>query len=80
MNKAQKIITGAAMALFLASLVWAPWASGSYHGSRKIRHGLIFLAPKGTSYLQVNNLIGEWLAIGILCGGLFWIFNPKPKL
>ena len=72
MTRSQKILTVAALALFCASIALAPWVFNDRSG---IQYGPIFLAPNYCKDLQWQNLIVEWLAIGIIYGWLFWLFK-----
>ena len=68
-----KFLTAAAIALFLASVMFAPWATklGTY------AYAPLFCAPRYGYYLQWGNLLVEWLAIGILYAWLLWLC-PQP--
>lgn len=76
MTKLQKLLTAAALVLFCTSVMLAPWANkfGEY------KYQEMFLAPEERGYhLQWQNLIVEWLAIGILYGWLFWLCKHMPN-
>lgn len=70
MTRSQKILTFAALAFFCASIALAPWADKRTHYT----YQPMFLAPSGY-HLQWQNLIVEWLALGILYGWLFWLLK-----
>ncbi len=68
-----KLLTTAALALFLASVLFAPWASKT----AGYDYQPIFCGPGGSYYLQWGNILVEWLAIAILYAWLLWLC-PQP--
>lgn len=80
MNKNQKRLTVAAMVVFLATLVWAPWVSKNGFDDL----GPLWQPPFSTnSRLRLEVLVVEWLAISVLYVGCFFLLKgavsaPKP--
>jgi hypothetical protein len=81
MNKKQKTVVWIAIAIFALTLFNAPWTvirpgtayvpSSSYTWTSPVWDG------PGNGELMIGALLIEWVAIGIIGGGLFVLFRQK---
>jgi len=87
MNKNQKSLTWVALGVFVLTLLCAPWEVIDYAAiadAPKIsrnEYSTIWSPPANTygrSELKVSSLFVEWLAIGVLYGGVFALLKRRP--
>ena len=81
MNKKQKVLTFLAIFVFVISLFTAPWSARSTLLDRDEEIIAPIFSPP-THYLErvklrVEVLFFEWIAIGVVYTGFFFLFQTK---
>jgi hypothetical protein len=82
MNKAQKVLTLAALGLFLVTIFFAPWEVSIRGYTTFSGFAPLFAPPRAESgrlELRASVLLCEWIAIGLLYAGLWLCFKPVPN-
>ena len=75
MNTPQKVILGAALAIFLVTLCAAPWEIKRGQFSKPTT-APVFNGPEN-GYLKIGVLFVDWMGIGVVAGVLFFMCKQK---
>jgi len=83
MSKKQKVILGLAIGAFALTLLSAPWVrtfpgfpNSGVPSYQSIEMSELWNPPE-RAQLAVGNLFAEWVAIGVISGGLLIILRGK---
>ena len=80
MTKAQKAIVGAAISLFVVSLVFAPWRMEVPQGRSFVRKAPIWSPPDSLQIsvrLDLGLLSAQWIGIAVVGGLAFLVARPR---
>lgn len=88
MNKKQKFVIWVSLVIFVTTALASPWSVGRqirdtniYNST--IEFGPVFASPPvwGANFIQLawQQLLCEWLALGIFCSTLVLLLKSKPK-
>lgn len=78
MNPKQRILTLIALAVFVSTLIYAPWVIRE-HGRviAGTEYQLMWFPPAGGT-LAFHNLFVEWIALGVVYGGMWAVLRDRP--
>lgn len=79
MNPKQRILTLIALAMFVSTLIYAPWQTRDHRAQITGTEYQVMWLPPAHSTLAVRNLLIEWIALGVVYGGMWAVLRDKPN-